>query len=113
MNLENLEVRVKITLHDVNADAHAPAFGRGVAMLCELVDKIGSLNKAAKEMNMAYSKAWRLIKQTEEVLDCTLLCREGPKGSHLTEDGKLLVEIYRRVEHEADVATNEMLKKMI
>lgn len=114
MNDQNLIVRVKITLHDGTSDeTHAPAFGRGVARLCELVDETGSLNKAAKSMGMAYSKAWRLIKQTEDVLDCQLLERNGPKGSFLTDEGKRLVGIYRQVEDEARRASNQMLRDIL
>ena len=41
-------------------------FGPGVAMLIEGVKRTGSLSSAAKEIGMAYSKAWRIIKRSEE-----------------------------------------------
>jgi GNAT superfamily N-acetyltransferase len=42
-------------------------FGRGIADLCLGVRTMGSLNAAAKSMKMAYSKAWRIIKDGEKV----------------------------------------------
>ena len=42
-------------------------FGPGVAMLIEGVKRTGSLSSAAKEIGMAYSKAWRIIKRSEEL----------------------------------------------
>ena len=35
------------------------AFGPGMVMLLREVERTGSLQKAAKNMNMAYSKAWK------------------------------------------------------
>jgi hypothetical protein len=38
------------------------AFGPGMVMLLREVERTGSLQKAAKAMNMAYSKAWKMLK---------------------------------------------------
>lgn len=73
-------------------------FGRGVASLCLGVRNLGSLNAAAKEMKMAYSKAWRIIKETEAALDMQLLDRDGAHGSTLTEDGNKLLDAYLAVD---------------
>ncbi len=40
-------------------------FGRGVADLLHGVDQFSSLNLAARHMGMAYSKAWRIVRQAE------------------------------------------------
>ena len=54
-------------------------FGRGIASLCIGVRDTGSLNAAAKSMGMAYSKAWRIIKDTgSSPLTCTLLTAMAP-----------------------------------
>lgn len=114
MSDKNLVARVKVTIHNSKAEGyHAPAFGAGVVRLCELVDKMGSLNKAAKEMDMAYSKAWRIIKSAEEILECELLERKGPKGSCLTAEGKRFVGMYRCVEKAARKASDEALKNYL
>ncbi len=39
------------------------AFGPGMVMLLREVERTGSLQKAAKNMNMAYSKAWKMLKR--------------------------------------------------
>ncbi len=80
-------------------------FGPGVADLMGLVQKTGSLHSAAKEMGMAYSKAWRVIEEAERELGYSLMCRRagGSKGggSELTEEGRQLLERYWMLEREA------------
>ena len=77
------------------------------------VEETGSLNQAAKKMDMAYSKAWRIMKNTSEALGCELLESVCPKGSVLTEEGKMLLELYDKMElhlrHEADKFFLELL----
>ena len=41
-------------------------FGPGIAQLLERVQVTHSLRQAAANMNMAYSKAWRIVKTAEE-----------------------------------------------
>ncbi|NPD30717.1 LysR family transcriptional regulator [Eggerthellaceae bacterium zg-1084] len=69
-------------------------FGRGVADLCLGVREHGSLNAAAKSMGMAYSKAWRIVRDTETALGFPLLNRDGAHGSTLTPEGEGLLEAY-------------------
>lgn len=63
-------------------------FGPGVLTLLELVKEYESLNAAAKKMNLSYSKAFKMIKGTEEALGFKLLDRKiggaGGGGSNLT-----------------------------
>lgn len=79
-------------------------FGRGIANLCLGVREKGSLNAAAKGMKMAYSKAWRIIKETEAALDMQLLDRDGAHGSTLTDAGNKLLDTYLELD--------EMLQKI-
>ena len=86
-------------------------FGRGVANLCIGVRELGSLNAAAKSMKMAYSKAWRIIKETEAALDMQLLDRDGAHGSTLTEEGNKLLDAYIAVDKKLqEVAEKEFAK---
>ena len=48
------------------------AFGPGMVMLLREVERTGSLQKAAKAMNMAYSKAWKMLKGAEKNGDLPL-----------------------------------------
>lgn len=72
-------------------------FGKGIADLCAGVREHGSLNAAAKSMGMAYSKAWRIIKDTESALGIQLLIRDGAHGSELTSEGDKLLALYDRI----------------
>jgi N-terminal domain of molybdenum-binding protein len=60
-------------------------FGLGRVQLLRLVDKLGSLNQAAKAVGMSYRAAWGRIKRTEELLGQPLLTQaRGRKGYELT-----------------------------
>lgn len=76
-------------------------FGRGVADLLHGVEQYHSLNLSAKYMGMAYSKAWKIIRLSEETLGIQLLYRMGKNGSRLTEEGRSLLEVYEKAEQEA------------
>lgn len=83
-----------------------PSFGPGVARLLTLVEELGSINAACSQMNMAYSKAWKILKAAEKDLGTSLLCRvSGGKGggsSKLTEEGKFLLNQYLAFSNEID-----------
>ncbi len=77
-------------------------FSHGCVMLLDGVSRTKSLNKAAKELGMAYSKAWRLVKEAEGQLGYQLLLRDGARGSSLTPEGARAVEAYRVLQDEID-----------
>ncbi len=110
--LRNLTLAVRISI--VNpASSSTSVFGRGVAELCMGVREAGSLNAAAKRMGMAYSKAWRIIKETEAALNVQLLNRDGAHGSTLTNEGENLLDAYYKVskhlqEEAATLLTQEL-----
>lgn len=91
--LSNLEMSVRLSVKNPESESTS-AFGRGVANLCLGVRTHGSLNAAAKGMGMAYSKAWRIIKDTEAALGVQLLNRDGAHGSELTEEGNRILDTY-------------------
>lgn len=74
------------------------AFGPGLSMLLHRIDETGSLQKAAQSMDMAYSKAWKILKNAEASWGIKLAAREiGGRdggGSVLTKEGRLLLEAY-------------------
>ena len=77
-------------------------FGPGVADLLERVERLHSLRKATIEMNMAYSKAWRIIKVAEQNLGFSLLKSvtggKGGGGAELTGAARRFLASYRRFE---------------
>ena len=73
-------------------------FGPGVAKLLRRVRELHSLRAAAMSMNMAYSKAWTIVKSSERILGVQLLHtsvggRSGG-GAQLTEEAVLLLDAY-------------------
>ncbi len=91
------------------------SFGPGPMRLLEGVKKTGSLQKAAAEMGMAYSKAWKLIRGLEEEWGFSLLIRQtgGSKGggSSLTEDAEELLSRYEAMLSEVTQAAEGAFKK--
>ena len=85
----------KITFLDDNGEKF---FGEGPARLLRGIAECGSLRAAAMSMDMAYTKALKLIRNAENALGYPLIRRStGGKdggGSCLTEEGKEWLERY-------------------
>ena len=85
----------KITFLDENGEKF---FGEGPARLLHNVAQTGSLRAAAMSMDMAYTKALKLIRNAENALGYPLIRRStGGKdggGSCLTEEGKEWLQRY-------------------
>ena len=85
----------RITFLDDNNEKF---FGEGPARLLHGIEKTGSLRAAAMSMEMAYTKALKLIRNAEAAMGVPLISRStGGKdggGSCLTEDGKELLRRY-------------------
>ena len=90
-----MKAATKITITDDNG---IKFFGEGPCRLLRCVEKTGSLRAAALEMEMAYSKASKLLKQAEATLGFPLTRRSaGGKdggGSILTPEGKRWLQQY-------------------
>ena len=87
--------------------------GEGRIELLQSIEEEGSLNKAAKKLNMSYRHAWGIVKKLEERLDLKLVKSEkggtGGGGSKLTDQGRALVEKYHWMN---DTLNNVIKKKM-
>ena len=85
----------KIQFFDENGDKF---FGEGPCRLLKAVEKTGSLRCAAASMEMAYSKAIKLIKQAEAALGFSLTQRSvggtDGGGSTLTPAGRAFLQQY-------------------
>ena len=97
--MPNKQLRCQTT---VRIYGEEKCFGPGVADLLERVDRLKSLRKATIEMDMAYSKAWKIVKISEQNLGFSLLVSvtggKGGGGAELTQDGKNFLAAYRRFE---------------
>ena len=74
-------------------------FGPGRVELLEKIEKTGSINKAAKEMEMSYKKAWEMINalntQAQKPLVVTQAGGEKGGGSVITEEAKQLIKYHQ------------------
>ncbi len=71
--------------------------------LLEYIDKCGSIIDASKEAQIPYRSSLKYIEDLEKELEATLVSTKrggkgGGGGSKLTEDGKLILKEYRKVE---------------
>ena len=91
------------------------AFGPGVAQLLHRVEELKSLRSAAASMEMAYSKAWTIIKNSEAALGYPLLTSTtGGKnggGAILTEEGAELLQKYDEFCVEMQVYGNKLFSE--
>lgn len=96
-------------------------FGPGLATLLSLVRERHSLRAAAAEMGMAYSKAWRILRDCEnalgfELLDSTTGGRHGG-GAVLTEEGAALLADYesfcQKLREQGDELFTECFRRWI
>jgi len=77
---------------------HAKCFGPGIAELLRRVRATRSLRAAAFSMDMAYSKAWRIVRESEDALGFKLL-KSTTGGAHgggavLTPEAEKLLDNY-------------------
>lgn len=90
-----MRATTKITFLD---DRGEKFFGEGPARLLHAIAETGSLRAASMSMNMAYTKALKLMKKAEETLGFALITRTtGGKdggGSTVTAEGKEWLERY-------------------
>ena len=98
------ELHLKLTVR-LYSDDNQRCFGPGIATLLERVREHRSLRAAALSMEMAYSKAWRIIRTAEDVFGCKLLDStiggQHGGGAALTPEAERLLGVYRA--YQADV----------
>lgn len=112
--MPNKQLRCQIS---VRIFGEEKCFGPGVADLLERVDRLKSLRKATIEMDMAYSKAWKIVKIAEANLGFQLLESvtggKGGGGAELTEDAKRFLVAYRRFEESVRSYADEAFVEMM
>lgn len=90
-------------------------FGPGVATLLNLTKKYESVNAAAKNMNLSYSKAYKMIHGTEEALGFKLLDRKiggaNGGGSTLTPECVEFLSIYEKFSNELETISDDLFNK--
>ncbi len=93
-----------------------PVFGRGRRFLLEAIDRYGSINRAAKEINISYRKAWSYIKAMEDRLGIKLVVRRvGGKnggGAELTDEAREFLRRYGELEDDIRRYANKKFEKI-
>jgi molybdate transport system regulatory protein len=94
-----MEIRSKIWI-EVDGE---PVFGRGRRFLLEAIDSYGSINQAAREVDISFRKAWSHIKAMEERLGVKLVERQkggrNGGGAFLTADARVFLRKYEEMEN--------------
>ena len=92
------------------------ALGPGKAELLALIGQTGSINKAAKRMDMSYMRAWSLVQTMNRCFrqPLVLVSRggEGGGGAELTETGGKVAALYRQMEQASLRATAAHWKQL-
>jgi len=91
-------------------------FGSGKSLILKAIQETGSINKAAKKMNMSYRHAWSYIISAERRIDKPLLIRiKGGRsggGAILTDYARGLLKKFIRLEQEVEQFTNKRYKEI-
>lgn len=108
-----MKIRTKVWIDD---DKGNVIFGSGREHMLEAIERLGSMNKAAKELNMSYRALWGRIKSTEERMGARILVTKpgGGKecGSALTPTGKKLLKNYKRIRQRIAKVSDQEFKKI-
>ncbi len=93
-----MNIKSKLWIEENNK----PVFGSGRRLLLEAIDRSGSINRAVREMNMSFRKAWGALRAMEERLGVKLVERHtgGRDGGGvvLTEDVRKFVKQFEILE---------------
>jgi molybdate transport system regulatory protein len=106
-----LRFRMRIT------DGDVIAVGPGKVALLEAIEETGSITAAAKELDMSYRRAWLLIDELNRSLRVPAIdsAKGGQNGggSALTDAGRHLIELYRRIEANAAAACRADIQQLM
>jgi molybdate transport system regulatory protein len=79
--------------------------GPGKADLLDAIGRSGSIRAAAEELEMSYMRAWTLVRTMNAAFRSPLVEKErggaGQGGAQLTDRGRDVLELYRRMEEKA------------
>ena len=91
-------------------------FGMGLACLLEKVDRLGTLQAAAKALNMSYRYAWDLIREAEKHLGQSLIERHAGGadggGSVLSDHGRQMLTAFIEINDDVSAYADTCFKKL-
>ncbi len=86
--------------------------GTGRMRILESIDRTGSINKTAKELNMAYKTVWNKIKATEEHYQKPVVLADKIDGTSLTPEGKSLLVLYKKLKDRCIIEDDRIFKEV-
>jgi molybdate transport system regulatory protein len=90
--------------------------GEGRIELLTKIDEYGSISKAAKDMNMSYNKALKLVNSMnthgKKPLVKQSVGGQGGGGTSVTKEGKNAIRFFEELESKSNTFLNEELKNM-
>jgi molybdate transport system regulatory protein len=111
---ERFFIRSKIWIEDQDGKV---VFGLGRLKILEAVQRLGSLQAAAKELKMSYRALWGRVKATEERLGFPLLLRSkggaAGGGSELMPFAMEFVEQFRQLHKDVVLDSDQLFEKGI
>ena len=91
-------------------------FGPGSEELFGYIRETGSVSRAAQKMGLSLSKAWKIVRDTEDAYGAPLvICTQGGKGggrSKLTEDAETLMARYSELRKSVEEAARARLEEI-
>jgi len=91
-------------------------FGSGKSLILTAILETGSINKAAKRMNMSYRHAWGYVVSAEKRIGKPLLVKiKGGKnggGAILTDYAKELLRKFEKLEQKVNAYTDKCYKNI-
>lgn len=108
-NKKHFVVCVKIWVEDDHGNV---VFGEGRYRILEAIERLHSLQGAAKELKMSYRALWGRIKASEKRTGEKLVMRDG-RGSKLTPLAKQLMDRYQNlqtgIQNESDIGFSKFV----
>jgi len=91
------------------------ALGPGKADLLEAIGRVSSISGAARELGMSYRRAWLLVAAMNRSFRKPLVATSARRqqGARLTEDGRAVLDLYRRAEALSRSAAQEALAGIV
>jgi len=108
-----LRIRSKFWLED---ERGRPLLGGGRQKILEKIDELGSIQAAARDLNMSYRAVWGKIKTTEERSGIKLL-ETVPgggrnRGARLTPQAKDLLTLFQQLHEQGNDQADALFKKL-
>jgi molybdate transport system regulatory protein len=105
----DFQIRSKLWIEDGEGKV---VFGLGRYRILDAIERLGSLQAAAKDLHMSYRAVWCRIKASEETIGKPLLLREG-RGSRLTPLAAKLMKQYRRIQTVVEKESDEVFDELM